>query len=167
MYKFLHMQEKRRINFAPIRGRVYKYLQIKGIKHVDFLRETGLSDATFKTQSAKSELGGEALVSILKHYPSISPQWLLMGEGPMERTEHASSIQIQKNRVIGGNNVVSQGASTASICTKSDDSDSNYLKEELILELRNQIEYLKEELKRKDAIIMHFINAQISSPKES
>lgn len=153
------MQEKRRINFAPIRGRVYKYLQYKGIKHVDFLRETGLSDATFKTQSAKSELGGEALVSILKHYPNISPQWLLMGEGPMERAENVSSIQIQKNRVIGANNVVAQGTSTASVYTKSDDSDGNNLKDELILELRSQIEYLKDELKRKDAIILHFINA--------
>lgn len=70
---------------AEIKDRVIEYLKTSGITKQDFCKETGISYANMVGNSLKSELGGEQISSIFMKYPNISPDWLLLGKGPMLR----------------------------------------------------------------------------------
>jgi len=71
--------------FSQIKQRVIQYLKIKGITQEKFFQETGISASNFKGSGAKSELGGEKIVSILTLYKDLSPEWLITGKGPIEK----------------------------------------------------------------------------------
>ena len=75
------MQEETNKFIAPIKGRVRKYLNDRGIRLTSFFAETGVSESAFRGKSASSEFGGEILSVIVRTYPDISAHWLLTGEG--------------------------------------------------------------------------------------
>ena len=74
------MQEETNKFIAPIKSRVRKYLDDKGIRLSSFFSETGVSESSFRGKSAYSEFGGEILSIIVRTYPDISAHWLLTGE---------------------------------------------------------------------------------------
>ena len=64
-----------------------EYLEIKGISKYAFYKKTGFSN---KFLDNSSNMGTDRAGIILRHYPDISPEWLLTGKGPMLRSEIAS-----------------------------------------------------------------------------
>lgn len=68
---------------SPIKGRVEKYLNYKGITKELFFSDTGISSSNFKGSGRKSELGGDKIAKILTIYPDLNSGWLLTGKGDM------------------------------------------------------------------------------------
>lgn len=68
---------------SPIKERILKFIDLKGIKKVDFCEITGISYANLKGKSLYSEIGGDKIAEILSIYPELNPEWLLTGNGPM------------------------------------------------------------------------------------
>lgn len=81
--------------FAPIKGRIYEYLDKQRIKRDIFYKNTGISPSNFKGKGAVSEIGGDKIAKILTSYPSINPDWLLTGQGEMLRSDSNSSMPQQ------------------------------------------------------------------------
>ena len=76
------MQDKGQ-NIAPIKDRILKFINLKGIKKVDFFKKTNISASLFKSDGLKSELGGDKIAIILSLYPDLNSNWLLTGNGNM------------------------------------------------------------------------------------
>lgn len=100
------MQMDKEEKYAPIKGRIHKYLRIKEIRHEDFFAEVGISTSAFKGASGKSEFGGAVLAEVARKYPNLSTRWLLTGEGNMERVAHPSE---NMHNILGHNNIVANG----------------------------------------------------------
>jgi len=68
---------------SPIKNRTLQYIDNQGLTKKSFFEKTGISASNFKGKGAKSELGGDKIVTILTIYKNINPYWLLLGEGSM------------------------------------------------------------------------------------
>lgn len=68
-----------------IKDRILLFLKEKGFKFADFCEITGISKSNFKGIAMESYLGGDKIVKILTAYPSLSAEWLILGEGKMEK----------------------------------------------------------------------------------
>lgn len=86
---------------AKIKDRVVEYLKINGITKQEFCEKTGISYANMTGKSLQSELGGEQIYEILQIFPSLNPDWLLLGKGEMlrnnEQVSNAGTNQFEKN----------------------------------------------------------------------
>ncbi len=76
------MQEKSK-NIAPIKERIFQYLESEGVKKSEFYTKSSLSPGLFKNVGLKSELGSDKIAKILDSFPNLNPEWLLTGEGSM------------------------------------------------------------------------------------
>ena len=74
------------IKNPPIKERILKFIDYKGISKSKFSKITGIHPANFKGKGLKSEIGGDKLNKILSHFPEINPEWLITGEGEMLRS---------------------------------------------------------------------------------
>ena len=72
---------------SPIKERILQFIEYKGITKTDFCNNTNMSYANLKGKSLESELGGTQLYEILSYYREISPDWLILGEGEMLRSQ--------------------------------------------------------------------------------
>lgn len=66
-----------------IKEKILSFLDLKGIKKVDFFDATGIKDSNFKGKNLQSQIGGDMIVKILTTYPDLSAEWLLTGRGNM------------------------------------------------------------------------------------
>lgn len=87
-----------------IKARILAYIKEKGISREEFYKKTGLSASNFKGAALNSELGGEKVAKILSTYRCLSPNWLLLGEGPML---HSSQDSNNVQSISGDNNIQS------------------------------------------------------------
>lgn len=79
---------------------------------IEFFRDLGLSYASFKGEQKKSGLSSDALLKIFSRYPEIDPNWLLLGQGEMLRSQTtkdtiktlAKERQEKDNKDISGMN---------------------------------------------------------------
>ena len=71
-----------------IKDRILAFLKEKGIKMDDFCEAIGISKSNFKGVAKKSDLGGEKIVKILTMFPSLSSEWLMLGNGQMEKMDN-------------------------------------------------------------------------------
>ena len=72
-----------------IKGRILTFIKEQGISREEFYRRTELSASNFKGAALKSALGSDKIAKILTIYNMLSPEWLLMGNGPMLRADDA------------------------------------------------------------------------------
>lgn len=70
---------------APIKQRIFKYLENQNIKKEFFYKKTDISPSNFKGKALESEIGGDKIANILSIFEDISPDWLLNGKGEMLR----------------------------------------------------------------------------------
>lgn len=68
---------------SPIKIRILKFLEISNITRESFYRATNISASNFKGSGLRSELGGDKIAKILACYPTLNPDWLITGRGPM------------------------------------------------------------------------------------
>ena len=73
-------------NSNPIKLRIYAFLECRGMKKGDFCQVIGMSIKNFHGDNVHSDLASEKVTQILISYPELSPDWLLLGQGPMLRS---------------------------------------------------------------------------------
>lgn len=78
--------QKNNHKFSPMKKRVLKYLEYKGITKYKFYKNTSISRGTLDNKSGLNE---ENISKIITYYKDINPTWLLTGEGPMLLETHA------------------------------------------------------------------------------
>ena len=86
-------------NILTIKERILSFLEVSGIKKVDFFEATGIQSSNFKGKNMSSQPGGDMLVKVLTLYPEISAEWLMRGEGGMLKVSHATLSNKQKNTI--------------------------------------------------------------------
>lgn len=97
-----------------IKEKILSFLKENNISQLDFFDKTGISPSNFKGKAKESELGGDKIVKILTTYKNLSPDWLLMDEGEMERTPLCDRLSF----VIQVINDVSMAASSLGVNDK-------------------------------------------------
>lgn len=137
-----------------IKNRILYFLKEIGIPREEFYKTTDLSPSNFKGIALKSELGGEKIVKILSIYRQISPDWLLLGEGPMLRQENSNGVQF----ISGDNNIQTGGNSRPNIQLSQGESikmlhSQINEKERLLQEKDLRIKEKDAQIKEKDAQI--------------
>lgn len=77
---------------TTIKDRVLQIAEYYGIKKELFFKELELSYANFKGKQKESALSSDAIDKILTKYPNISTNWLVKGEGEIEKKNEATPI---------------------------------------------------------------------------
>lgn len=76
--------------------RIVQYLAILDISHREFNRRTGFSNGLLGHAVKDGRaLGSDKLELVLREFPDLNPEWLVMGEGPMQRIEFSAPKQKQ------------------------------------------------------------------------
>ena len=76
-------EKEQQIN--PIKVRIYSFIKEKGVKKGIFCEKVGVSIKNFQGNNAYSNLGAEKVTQIMRAFPELSPDWLLLGKGAMLR----------------------------------------------------------------------------------
>lgn len=97
-----------------IKEKILSFLKENNISQLEFFDKTGISPSNFKGKAKESELGGDKLVKVLATYKNLSPDWLLMDEGEMERIPLCDRLSF----VIQVINDVSVAASSLGVSDK-------------------------------------------------
>lgn len=135
-----------------IKDRILGIIEANGMTQYRFETLCGLSSGYIK--SIGEDVGSTKLAKILSKFPNISPDWLILGEGPMFKKDITSEAHQEEE---GGTNANSDGHD---VLNKSKKYDFDV--EEEIRQLRNEVERLKERLEVKNEEI-DFYRATISS----
>lgn len=135
-----------------IKDRILMIIEEKGMTQYRFELLCGLSSGYIK--SIGEDVGSTKLAKIMSKFPDISPEWLILGEGSMFRSESSEATEESTNHPEidnSNNNVVLNNS-------KKYDFDA----EDEIRQLRYEVERLKERLEVKNDEI-DFYRATISS----
>lgn len=73
-----------------VKERIQQYVDSKGIKTARLEKDCGLSSGYWRKTSS---ISAEACSSILRVYSDLSPQWVLLGEGPMLKQDTQNRIE--------------------------------------------------------------------------
>lgn len=79
------MQDKEQ-HFSPIKQRILQFIGELGISKREFYSKTGISRGTLESNSGITE---EIVSRFLSVYQNISPEWLLTGNGTMEKVSES------------------------------------------------------------------------------
>ncbi len=83
-----------------IKEKILAFLEVSGIKKVDFFERTGIQSSNFKGSNLTSAPGSDMLVKILTSYPELSAEWLMTGKGDMLKNEAHPRRKTQVNNLI-------------------------------------------------------------------
>lgn len=76
---------------STIKDRIYQIIEAKGMNPYTFEKKAGLSNGYLK--AIKEDIGSSKLEIILRKFPDISPDWLILGEGEMLRKDDTCNYQ--------------------------------------------------------------------------
>ncbi len=102
-----------------IKEKILAFLNESGIKKADFFRITGIQSSNFKGKNIQSAPGSDTLVKILTHYPQLSAEWLLTGEGEMLKNESAAARGAAQYLPSGNDKVTKNNSPKRDLETKS------------------------------------------------
>lgn len=88
---------------TKIKDRLLQFAKSQGIKKEDFYRQIDIDGANFRGKNANSEFSSDKIVNILRKFPQLSSDWVLLGKGDMLRTDRHQSINGDNNKVAGNN----------------------------------------------------------------
>ena len=79
-------------------NRIQKIIDEKGISLNAFAQEIGVNRSTIShILTGRNKPSVEVLQKILKRFPSLSPDWLLLGNGGMHAKKESSTPSFHKN----------------------------------------------------------------------
>lgn len=87
---------------APIKQRVLEIPIIKGITKKKFFEDLEVSSSNFRTNSLKSEVGGDVIAKILSIHDDISSEWLLLGIGEPLKTNILNEDTVEYQTATNG-----------------------------------------------------------------
>lgn len=78
--------------------RLKEYIEYKGLNVSSFEKSLGMANNTIRKKivSGNSNMGTDTLQIILKNYPELSADWLLLGIGEMIRKHETPAMDTQK-----------------------------------------------------------------------
>lgn len=79
------MQEKSE-KITGIKEKLLYFIDTQGITKEDFYKKIDIDGANFRGKNKKSELSTDKIVKILRQFPQLSPDWLLLDTGEMLRS---------------------------------------------------------------------------------
>lgn len=90
------MEEKNTQNFDEIKGRLLQFAEHQGIPKYKFYEKISVAPSNFAGKSAESNLSSSKIAEILRIFPELSADWLLLEKGEMLRknTPKNSNIAI-------------------------------------------------------------------------
>ena len=122
-------------NFTTISERVKLFIEHKGITVNKFSDNVGTSNSYFnKLIKNNTTIGSDKIESILRAYPEINPEWLIIGSGNMLKNQNID--------------IVLENNTNNSLCKKENEILKMNIKvhEETINMLREKIEFLNEKI---------------------
>jgi hypothetical protein len=82
--------------------RVYQYLKHKQIRPIRFEKANGFSNGYLGTQlKRKGNLGEDVVNRIVRNFPDISLEWLMLGNGDMLRSSKNSKMVNEPSEEYG------------------------------------------------------------------
>ena len=87
-------------NISTIKDRLILFIESIGISKQLFFNEMGIAQSNFRGSNMKSSIGSDKVVKILTAYPSLSPEWLMLGEGEMLRDPSKQAANAPKKEII-------------------------------------------------------------------
>ena len=87
-------------NISTIKDRLILFIESMGISKQLFFNEMGIAQSNFRGSNMKSSIGSDKVVKILTAYPSLSPEWLMLGEGEMLRDPSKQAANDPKKEII-------------------------------------------------------------------
>lgn len=88
------MQYKNLQNIDEIKMRLLQFAKEQKLIMGDFYEKISLSPSNFSGKAMYSSLKSENIVTILKVYPELSPDWLLLEKGEMLRKNSAKNMAV-------------------------------------------------------------------------
>ncbi|EKB60958.1 helix-turn-helix domain-containing protein [Bergeyella zoohelcum] len=143
-------------NFTNLSDRIRQIIDYKGISINKFSLQIGVSNSYFnKILRDNNSVGSDKIEKILREYPEINPEWLILGSGEMfknnntitQTTTGDNNISIGKGS-IKGNNTINSNTGNETI---------KQLQKELE-DCKNQLEGYKKMITEKDNQINKLLN---------
>lgn len=85
-----------------VKERILFFADFQGIKRGELYKKIGLVQSNFSGTAASSSLKTDKIIKILKVFPELNPEWLLLGNCEMIRNFSASNTNGQQ--VIANHN---------------------------------------------------------------
>ena len=122
----------------------------KDVSVLKLSKEIGIPQTTLNSQvNGRSTMSVDTFEAIANHFPDISAEWLLRGEGEMLRATITNTFQTNY-----GDRAVQVGGSNHGHISTGDSSTE-------LESLRQQLAEAREEIKKKDECIYKLINAKL------
>jgi hypothetical protein len=81
----MKMEQKKDSRPAVIKQRILQFVEYLNISKRSFVETIDISHSALSSAGLRSEVGGEAIITLLHTYPLLSAEWLLRGSGEMLR----------------------------------------------------------------------------------
>ena len=88
------------IKISEIKQRVLQFIDNQNLSKYEFCKKTGIGKSNLSGISLKSELGGTQISQILNHFPNISPDWLILGNGEMLRNANKANTSVLEGESV-------------------------------------------------------------------
>ncbi|WP_417040223.1 hypothetical protein [Coprobacter fastidiosus] len=128
-----------------IKERIYAFIEHKGISERKFLISSGISTGYMK--NFKTSMGSDKLAGVMKAYPDLNIEWLILGDGEgrkmLKSSDTANSNESYRDSDIS--ELILNLSKTISDQQGKISSLTEQLKNEEVInnKLRNEIELLK------------------------
>ncbi len=131
---------------SNVKERILRFIEFKGLKKEKFFSGIGMSYGSFKGKAKKTPINSKAIEKILHIFPELNAEWLILGKGPMLKTQNQGPGFIHEQSV----NYNPQNTPA------SEDLEENLRKALRMMEdykkminiLRSEIKFLKKELEK-------------------
>ena len=108
-----------------IKLRVLQFAKSQKLIMGDFYEKISVHPSTFSGKGLESALSGTTISEILKWYPELSADWLLLGRGEMLRKnngKNTASVTVPKSNADNGGISISSQTDTLSIIAAQQDT---------------------------------------------
>lgn len=79
-------------NISLIKERILQYAEFKGLPKEKFIENLGMTYGNFKGKQKLTSVNSDFLDTLLSKYPEINIEWLVSGNGSMEKTSSSEHI---------------------------------------------------------------------------
>lgn len=91
--------------------RILEVFKHSSMNRQDFVFKLGISNAVLShLSSGRNKAGTDLVVQILTQFPDINPDWLILGNGVMLRSESKQSNEKLKNELLERLNLLNKAA---------------------------------------------------------
>jgi hypothetical protein len=84
-----------------LESRIIEVFNYSDLSRIEFANKVGISNAVMShINSGRNKASTDLIITILKNFEDISPDWLLFGHGEMLRSQKGQFIEIIKNDTL-------------------------------------------------------------------